>query len=149
MKLYRIVREQFANDLSGRGGLISFARWHYYMPVVYTSLQTSTCILEQLVHIEAGEIHHDLTMVEMSLPDHASYRSVDPDDLPENWKSYPSPPELCRIGNTWLTGRTSLLLYVPGVVDPFSRNVLINPLHEEAAGIRIESITRFVFDRRL
>ncbi|MCJ8208703.1 RES family NAD+ phosphorylase [Mucilaginibacter sp. RS28] len=149
MKLYRIAREKYADDLSGRGGLLTTARWHNHLPVLYTSTQSSTCILEKLVHLETGEIHHDLQMIEMTIPDSVTNLFVDPQDLPQNWNTYPGPRALAKIGNAWLTAKSSLLLYVPSVVDPFSQNVLINPLHEEARELKIESITPFRFDERL
>jgi RES domain-containing protein len=149
MKLYRIAREKYATDLSGRGGLLTAARWHDHLPVLYTSVQSSTCILEKLVHLEAGEIHHDLEMTEMSVPDSVTHLVVDPQDLPEKWNTYPAPRALTKIGNAWLTAKNSFLLYIPSVVDPFSQNVLINPLHEEAKDLKIESITPFRFDERL
>jgi len=149
MKLYRIARAEFASDLSGRGGLLSPARWHNFMPVLYTSVQSSTCILEKLVHLEPDEIHHDLEMVEILVPDAASFLSVAVEDLPVNWSNYPAPRVLEKIGNTWLSSMRSLLLYVPSVCDPFSKNVLVNPAHEEAAALKILSISPFRFDKRL
>jgi RES domain-containing protein len=149
MKLYRIAREKYANDLSGRRGLLTAARWHDHLPVLYTSVQSSTCILEKLVHLEAREIHHDLQMIKMSVPDSVTQFVVDPHDLTANWNTYPAPRALAKIGNAWLTGKSSLLLYIPSVVDPFSQNVLINPLHEEASELKIESTTPFRFDERL
>lgn len=149
MKLYRIVRKKYANDLSGRGGLLTTARWHNHLPVLYTSVQSSTCILEKLVHLETGEIHHDLQMAEIIVPDASSRFMVDPEDLPKKWNTYPAPRTLAKIGNAWLSAKSSLLLYVPSVIDPFSHNVLINPLHEEAAEVEIESVTPFRFDERL
>lgn len=149
MKLYRIAREKYADDLSGRGGLLTAARWHDHLPVLYTSVQSSTCILEKLVHLQAGEIHHDLQMIEMTVPDSVISLIVDPEDLPQKWNTYPAPRSLAKIGNAWLTAKSSLLLYVPSVVDLFSQNVLINPLHEEAGELKIESVTAFRFDERL
>jgi len=149
MKFYRIARERYANDLSGRGGLLTAARWHSHLPVLYTSVQSSTCILEKLVHLESGEIHHDLQMIKITVPDSATHLVVDLQDLPKRWDGYPAPRSLAKIGNAWLTAKSSLLLYVPCVVDLFSQNVLINPLHEEAGELRIESVTPFRFDERL
>lgn len=149
MKLYSIARKKYADDLSGRGGLLTAARWHDHLPVLYASVQSSTCILEKLVHLETGEIHHDLQMIEMHVPDSATQLIVDPHDLPAKWNTYPAPRSLAKIGNAWLTAKSSLLLYIPSVVDPFSRNVLINPLHIEIGELKIESATPFRFDERL
>ncbi|WPU95592.1 RES family NAD+ phosphorylase [Mucilaginibacter sabulilitoris] len=123
MILYRIARERYARDLSGRGGLLSAARWHNHMPVRYSSLQSSACILEKLVHLELGEIHHDLQMVVMSAPDDASRLTLDRHDLPADWDRYPAPQLLQRIGNAWLTSGQSLLLEIPCALDPYAQNV--------------------------
>lgn len=149
MILYRIARKKYARDLSGQGGYFSTARWHNHMPVLYTSLQSSTCILEKMVHLVPAEIHHDLQFIQMEVPDIASRLVLDVYDLPKSWKNYPAPPILQRIGNAWLTSAESLLLYVPSVIDPFSTNVLINPLHPEAKNVSIKSVQKFSFDDRL
>jgi len=149
MILYRIAREKYARDLSGRGGLLTAARWHNHLPVIYSSVQSSTCILEKLVHLKLGEIHHDLQLIEMEVPESASNLLVDPQDLPVNWNTYPAPRTLARIGNAWLAAKSSFLLYVPSVVDPLARNVLINPLHKEAGELKLLSIIPFTYDERL
>lgn len=149
MILYRIAREKYARDMTGRGGLGSAARWHDHQPVIYASRQSSTCILEKLVHLAPSEIHHDLQMLELHLPDNSSFLQLDPADLPENWRSYPAPGILQQIGNAWLQSNSSLLLYVPSVIDPFAQNVLINTFHPEAKHLRLESATPFYFDPRL
>lgn len=149
MNLYRIARTQYADDLSGRGGLLSAARWHHHMPVIYTSLHSSTCILEKLVHLRENEIHNDLRFIEMIVPDDSSYQVVDPGELPASWTRYPAPKILADIGNMWLQSKSALLLEVPSVVDTLAKNVLINPLHPEAENITIASTRPFVFDRRI
>jgi len=116
MILYRIAREKYARDV--RGGMLSIARWHDHMPILYTSLQSSTCILEKMVHLAPSEIHHDLQLIEMEVPDNSSRQLLDVDDLPVSWTNYPAPPILQRIGNAWLSSMASLLLFVPGVIDP-------------------------------
>jgi len=149
MMLYRIAREKYARDLSGQGGYFSTARWHSHMPVLYSSLQSSTCILEKMVHLVPAEIHHDLQLIQMEVHDDAGKLTIDVHDLPKSWKSYPAAPLLQNIGNAWLLSLESLLLYVPSVIDPFSTNVLINPLHPEAKDISIKSVQEFRFDERL
>ena len=149
MNFYRIAREKYARDLSGRGGLLNAARWHSHVPVIYTSTQSSTSILEKLVHLQFAEVHHDLQLIEMDVPDSVSSFVVDPLDLPDNWKTYPAPRTLARIGNAWLSAKSSLLLYVPSVVDPLAQNVLLNPLHEEARELKLVSVIPFTYDERL
>ena len=149
MILYRIARERYASDLSGTGGLISSARWHDHVPVIYTSLSSSTAVLEKLVQLQPSEIHHDLKMVRLDVPDHLSKERLETIQLPQNWRIYPGPDILKRIGNGWLNAKSALLLYIPCAIDPLAENVLINPAHTEINEIKILSIEDFRFDPRL
>ena len=58
-------------------------------------------------------------------------------------------PVLKRIGNAWLASKSALLLYIPSVIDPLAKNVLINPLHLDAASLKIGEVQPFTFDKRL
>lgn len=69
--------------------------------------------------------------------------------LPVNWNIYPAPDILKKFGNAWLLSKTSLLLYVPSVIDPLAQNVLINPLHMEINLLKIIELKPFTFDNRL
>ena len=56
----------------------------------------------------------------------------------------------CReFGDRWLDERRSLALRVPSVIVPQESNILLNPLHPQAAGIRILEQTEFRFDPRM
>ncbi|WP_158800009.1 RES family NAD+ phosphorylase [Pedobacter sp. L105] len=149
MILYRIAREIYAKDLSGKGGAISSARWHNHLPVIYTSVHSSTAILEKLVQLKPSEIHHDLMIMGIVVPDQYSSLELDPGDLPGQWNTYPPLPLLQRIGNAWLLKKSSLLLFVPSVIDQLAMNVLINPGHPEAEKLKIDKVEPFTFDGRL
>jgi RES domain-containing protein len=149
MILYRISRQQYAADLSGKGGLISSARWHDHIPVIYASLSSSTAILEKLVHLQLSEIHHDLKMVRLEIPDNVSMERLSINQLSNDWRAYPAPDFLKRIGNAWLAGQSALLLHVPSVIDPMAENVLINPAHNEISKLKILDAENFSFDSRL
>ncbi|MEO7212808.1 RES family NAD+ phosphorylase [Mucilaginibacter sp.] len=149
MIFYRITREKYARDLSGKGGLLSAARWHKHIPVIYASVNSSTCILEKLVHLHTEEIHNDLVIVTIIVPDDTASERIDIGQLPVNWRKYPAPALLQRIGNAWLKSEGTLLLYIPSAIDPLAKNVLINPLHPDAAALIIGDIQPFRFDKRL
>jgi len=149
MKLYRITRECYAYDLSGKGGLLSSARWHDHMPVIYSSVNSSTSILEKLVHMQQAEIHHDLVMITISVNDDWDSEVIMPEQLPGGWDMYPGPRILKQIGNAWLTGMSSPLLFVPSVIDKYAQNVLINPLHPVCTGLAVIETIPFTFDARL
>lgn len=54
---------------------------------------------------------------------------------PDDWR-VPDHPVCQRIGTAWLTTRSSCILIVPSAVLPYEFNILINPLHPEAAWIK-------------
>jgi len=149
MILYRITRKKYAEDLSGQGGLLSSARWHDHLPVIYASVNSATCILEKLVHLLPDEIHHDLAMSILTMDESLPSEQISIEQLPPNRKLYPGPDILKRIGNAWLMSKSSPLLFVPSVIDPYSQNVLINPLHPDATHITVSKVEPFTYDERL
>ncbi|AYL96954.1 RES family NAD+ phosphorylase [Mucilaginibacter celer] len=149
MILYRITREKYAQDLSGRGGLLSAARWHDHVPVIYSSVNSSTAILEVLVHLQPEEIHNDLMIMSIVVPDDVISEELAIAELPAGWNNYPAPAILKQIGNAWLASKSALLLYIPSVIDPLAKNVLINPLHSDATQLKIGELQPFTFDKRL
>ncbi len=59
------------------------------------------------------------------------------------------PPDPAAFGDTWLEEQRSPVLQVPSVIVPESSNLLLNPVHPNAAVVRILRQRRFAFDRRL
>jgi RES domain-containing protein len=136
--LWRLCRRPFA-DLSGNGGRLVAGRWHNDRPVVYTATEPSLTVLEVRVNLDLS--FEDLPRDYVLLRIDTGNASAEPlDSLPDQPRAF---------GNAWLTARRSALLQVPSVVVPPARNMLINPLHPEAAQIRITEITPFAFDARL
>nr|WP_299289216.1 RES domain-containing protein [uncultured Mucilaginibacter sp.] len=88
-------------------------------------------------------------MAKIEVDDTASSLMLETGQLPIGWNKYPSPDILKKIGNAWLQNQSSLLLFVPSAIDPFSQNVLINPLHTEANLLTVKEISPFTFDDRL
>jgi RES domain-containing protein len=149
MTFYLITREIFSHDFSGNGGLKSFARWHDHLPVIYASVNSSTAILETLVHLHPDEIHNDLVIMAINAPDTLLSDELEIEQLPKDWNIYPGPVVLQKIGNAWLRSKSSLILYIPSAVDSFSKNILINPQHPDAINFTINNVKPFAFDNRL
>ena len=149
MILYRIARDKHALDLSGKGGLLSSARWHDHLAVIYTSLSSSTSVLEKLVHLQPTEIHNDLKIITLEITEDVSSERIEASQLPYDWRNYPSPDYLKRVGNAWLTGKSALLLYVPSAIDQLAYNILINPAHEQIQCVKTKTVQDFYFDKRL
>jgi RES domain-containing protein len=59
------------------------------------------------------------------------------------------PADAQVFGDTWIREQRTPVLYVPSVIVPENKNILVNPSHPAATGARIVGKRRFEFDRRL
>jgi RES domain-containing protein len=141
--LWRAARRKYA-DLSGQGGLYNSGRWHSQgRPVVYTAEHPALALLEVRVNLDVPQelLPPDYLMLKIAAPDQLKMISSDVD--PANGAV------ANKAGDEWLASGASPLLRVRSVLAPESFNVLINPLHADAARISIESLVPFSFDPRL
>lgn len=147
MLLWRISNY---SSLEGMGGLHVSGRWHTKgKPVLYCSENPSTCLLEVIVHLEidAEDRPNKFHLLQIEGPDELSVTTVMPEELSENWPADPVATQ--RLGDRWLASRRSLLLKAPSVLIPKTWNVVVNPLHPEAAWLKISSAYEHAFDLRL
>ena len=75
--------------------------------------------------------------------------TVDRAALPRDWRSYPGPFELRRIGDDWAAARASGLLKVPSVIVPDESNYLLNPEHPDFQTMVIGHAVTLKIDLRL
>lgn len=148
MKLYRISKETYANDLTGIGGLYGPGRWHREgTRIVYAAESISLAMLEVLGHW--SKIPADMSLITLTIPDMASIKTVEVSQLPGDWRNSPAPQELADIGANWIREGMFWLLRVPSVHVPTEFSYLINPLHPEHQTLTISSIEPHPFDARL
>jgi RES domain-containing protein len=141
MKLWRVSPARSLEDAcrSSRAGRWSWAS----RDVLYTSSTPELAALEALAHRAENEATHFLCVIH--LPDAATTRRAP--RLPEDWRTQRT---LTRgIGNVWFDRRASTALLVPSALCHEGTNVLVNPRHPRASGLRLEVLRRFDFDRRL
>ncbi len=145
MLLWRISRHA---ELSGKGGLHAPGRWHHRgAPIVYLAETPAGALLEVCVHTAANDVPPSYTLIALDVEKSASIKTLDADTLPKDWIER---IEITRdIGSEWLRSMRSALLRVPSALLPATSNVLLNPLHPDAARIRIESAFDFPFDPRI
>jgi RES domain-containing protein len=151
MDIWRICRSKHeASALSGRGAEKTGGRWnHKGHAMVYASENLSLAALELFVHVSPGTMPADLVSIRGELPDSVSIEEIDEAALPDNWRVYPAPAELQRLGTKWLLEQTSLVLIVPSAITPLERNILLNPVHPEIKQLRFEAGRPFHFDPRM
>lgn len=127
--------------------MVADGRWHTRgRPIVYCSTHPAAALLEWIVHLELDSEQTPTTIpyITVDVPDDLRSDRVVVGSLPPTWRASSAITQ--KIGNQWIASARSALLYVPSAVVPDAENILINPLHSEAARIRIGSIRDEPFD---
>lgn len=118
----------------------SAARWHTGgVDVLYTSTSESLAALEALAHLPDNPKPHRL--LSFDFPVGTTLRIVEPATLPRDWTRNKAVSR--RIGDAWLRGASSDLLWVPSVHAMFSGNVLFNPALGKAPVATDHGLFRF------
>jgi len=143
--LWRISNHE---TLDGRGGLLASARWHTRgRPIVYLAATPAGALVEALVHLE---------LKPDQLPkSYQLMKAEAPDDLPkmhfsalsEDWRHNETASR--TLGDEWLGQNQTALLEVPSAILPETFNLLLNPLHPDAARVRVLWHEAYPFDERL
>ena len=144
MLLYRIAKESFINDFSGKGAELFGGRWNLKgLPAVYTASSLSLCICETLVHSDKDILPSNMFFAEISLPNEC---------ILEDFFNEISLKHSLNIGSVWLKELKSLAIKVPSVLMPQSYkgdfNVIINPLHKDFPKLKIQRVEPINFDTR-
>lgn len=115
---------------------------------MYTCESISLAALELLVRTPRAQLLDDYVIASCTFPE-VLVEDLDVTRLPPNWRDYPPPPELQKLGNAWLVSGSSAVLSVPSAVTPEERNYLINPEHEHFRSVDVGSSRPFQIDLRL
>ena len=145
MLLWRISRHL---DLNGRGGLYAPGRWHHRgAPIVYLAETPAGALLETCVHTSANDVPPNYTLLALLIEDSIPLEKLDTSTLPPDWIDH---VKITReIGSAWLRSLRSALLRVPSALVPATFNMLLNPLHADAAKIKIDGSFNYPFDPRI
>lgn len=137
MIAWRLCRRPHA-DLSGEGARRFGGRWNSPgRPVVYLAEHPALAALEVRVHLDLP--------FELLPTDYVLMRVLVPDS-PNT--VFDAVANTVATGDAWLAEARSAVLRVPSVLVPHSWNVLFNPNHPDANGVR-RSVEPFGFDPRL
>lgn len=139
MKVYRICKEEYSKDLSGRGSFLQGGRWNSpgkYM--LYTSTHRSLALLELLVHVPL-EIVRLGKYVLLTLEIPGSLSPMPHQFSQENYREF---------GNAFLDAQSYLYVQVPSIIFPEEENVLINPLQKDFEKIKFINSQALVLDQR-
>jgi RES domain-containing protein len=147
---WRLVDAQFADDVfSGEGSRVYGGRWNKKgYRVVYTAATIALATLELIVTAPRAERLREHVVASCTFPE-VLVEEIDPSRLPQNWRNYPPPAALKKIGTAWILSGSSAVLSVPSAVVPQERNYLINPEHEYFRSVDLGPATPFHLDLRL
>ena len=147
---WRIFKPKHAAAaFTGEGAKRFGGRWNSTgTAMVYCAGSASLAALEMLVHLHAHQVLESYSLCEVRFDD-SLVESIDPADLPKNWRSDPAPAELKRIGDEWVRSESSAVLCVPNAILDIESNYLLSPAHPQFSRIDIGPSNPFQFDPRL
>jgi RES domain-containing protein len=150
MRIYRLSKAAYANDLSGRGAEMAGGRWNSKgTPMLYCGETRALCTTEIAVHTPLGNIPLDYMLITIEVPDTVKIDLLEKPNLPADWKALPHAHATQLIGDAFITANKFSVLKVPSVVVPGEYNYLLNPLHPDFKTATVVSIEPFDFDERL
>lgn len=150
MEAYRLSREMYASTLSGKGAAIKGARWNSIgVELIYTASNRSLAMAEVAVHFTLATLPSDYMMVTIFIPDDVSLQKLNIADLPADWNAFPHPNSTQSIGDNFIAKNKYCVLQIPSAVTRGDYNLLINPNHADFARIKIITIEKFPFDKRI
>ena len=157
MKGPAVWRICFKGDLSlaglPYGSTLGPGRWHLPpasgLPVVYAASSRALAQLEKRVHAN-GVAPIKQALIRLELPTGAVILDAKDDLALESPRWRLDEGYTQGVGVDWLQSTASLGLWVPSVVEPQERNLLINPAHPQYTAIAVVTETlNFEFDPRL
>jgi RES domain-containing protein len=150
MIVYRLGKQEYIKDLSGRGAEKSGGRWNNKgLPALYTASSRALAVLEVAVHIPLGIMPTEYYMAAIEMPDNARILQIKVADLPANWNRNPIIKATQYIGDVFLKDSEHLVLQVPSASVTGDFNYVINPAHPDFKTVQIKFTEPFEFDSRL
>ncbi len=146
---FRIVKRRHAKHaFNGEGARLAGGRWNNAgQRAVYLSSTLSLAAMEIFVHLGEDAARLEYVYFEVEIP--ASVSILTLTHRPKGWRSEPPTNASMRIGDRWLKAGESALLEVPSAVIPSEMNLILNPLHPDAAKLQIKTARVFHFDPRM
>jgi RES domain-containing protein len=149
MRIYRIADRRH-EVWNGTGAMLIGGRFNSPgRPVIYGALSFAGAMLEILVHSRIGKVPRQHVVVVATVPDDIALERAGPDDLPAGWGALDDPHTARGFGDRWLADLRSAVLIVPSVVARLEWNVLVNPMHPDAAGLVVSAPEPVRWDERL
>ncbi len=150
MRIFRITKTQYIDDLSGEGARLYGGRWNKVGDsMLYFSENLSLSLLEIIVHVNYAELSLDYSFVEVEIPDSSIKIIQSIDFIKPKWSTEEAVNQLQILGSNWLKKKENLAMRVPSAVMRQESNILVNPLHKDIGKLKITKIEKMDFDPRL
>ncbi len=148
MRVFRISKCSYIQDLSGTGAALFGGRWNSKGKyLLYTSGAASLALLETIVHLSKIPAI-DFCLLEIDIPS-TSVHEINAAQLPEKWQVYPSPAALKKMGDAFIKKEEKLVMKVPSAIIPGEYNYLLNPNHTGFKKVQIIGLKKISLDARL
>jgi RES domain-containing protein len=149
VRVWRIASRVHAK-FDGEGARRYGSRWTPRgIPVVFASATLSLATLERFVQTDPDLAPVDLVAIPVDISDDLAIESVDIDTLPRDWRTFPAPAALTRIGESWARTSRTAVLQVPSVIIPHEHNFVLNPIQRDFGRLAIGRSEAFSFDPRM
>lgn len=143
------ARDYGADDLSGRGAEQVGGRWNCTgTALLYCSSSIALACLETLVHLVGSDpLPFNRYLIRIVVPPAAwRNRKIFEPGTHLGWDCTPPGIVSLNWGNDWAGATRSLIAEIPSVVVPQESNILINPRHRDARGLRAHKVRRWTYD---
>ncbi|MFC6267638.1 RES family NAD+ phosphorylase [Frigoriflavimonas asaccharolytica] len=150
MKVFRLSKKKYAEELSGKGAAKFGNRWNSKgTEMIYTAESRALEMAEVVVHLTIGTLPKDFMMLEIDVPKEVNIDILDEKNLPIDWNNHPPNSSSQKLGDQFIDEMDFCVLKVPSAVVKGDFNYLINPYHKQFKKIKIVEISNFPFDRRM
>lgn len=150
MIVYRIAKNKYIDDLSGKGAELYGGRWNSEgSPVLYTSAFLSLSVLELLANQVWRHVSIGYSYISIEVPEELQVDRLSPNDLPIGWNQPSYHIDTLRRGDNWLKANDSVGLWVPSAVLPQENNLLLNPVHTDFKSIKTKEVADLRIDHRI
>lgn len=149
MEVYRIASEKYASQLIPSGAQNRWNKKGEY--VLYTGSSISLSTLELIVHRNFIKPEITYNVMVISIPDDENFRkTINPEELPENWRKFEAYSRLQKIGSDWYNSKETLILKVPSAIIPSEFNFIINTEHQNFKNnVLLVGTENYFWDERL
>jgi len=150
MEVFRLTRQKYSKELSGKGAALYDNRWNSKgVEMVYTSESRALALAEISVHLAFSIVPSDYVILEISIPDNISILEIEKSILPDDWNTFPYINATQVLGDSFVREEKYGLMKMPSAIVPDEHNYLINLKHPDCKSIKIVDRSPFKFDDRL